>query len=68
MTDPLVLLLVLLIFLQLPVSLLVRYDAKRLGLRQPVKYELGIVVPAAGFIVLFYYLADRRDLPKDDAG
>ena len=64
MTDLVVFLLVLVIFLQLPASLLVRYDAKRLGLKQPVKYELGIIVPTAGFIVLFYYLANRRDLPK----
>ncbi|WP_424014709.1 hypothetical protein ACOZ35_01395 [Halorubrum xinjiangense] len=64
MTDLVVWLLVLLVFLQLPISLLVRYDAKRLGLKQPVKYELGIVVPTAGFVVLLYYLANRRDLPK----
>jgi hypothetical protein len=64
MNDLVVWLLVLVIFLQLPISLLVRYDAKRLGLKQPVKYELGIIVPTAGFIVLLYYLANRRDLPK----
>lgn len=43
---------------------LVRYDAKRLGLKQPVKYELGIIVPTAGFVVLLYDLANHRDLPK----
>jgi len=64
MTDTVVWLLVLVIFLQLPISLIVRYDAKRLGLKQPVKYELGIIVPTAGFVVLLYYLANRRDLPK----
>jgi hypothetical protein len=64
MTDLVVRLLALLVFLQLPVSLLVRYDAKRLGLEQPLKYELGIVVPTAGFVVLLYYLANRRELPK----
>jgi len=64
MTDLVVWLLVLAIFLQLPISLLVRYDAKRLGLKQPIKYELGIIVPTAGFIVLLYYLTNRRDLPK----
>jgi len=64
MIDLVVWLLVLAIFLQLPISLLVRYDAKRLDLKQPIKYELGIIVPTAGFIVLLYYLANRRDLPK----
>jgi hypothetical protein len=64
MNDLVVWLLFLVIFLQLPISLLVRYDAKRLGLKQPVKYELGIIVPTAGFIVLLYYLANRRDLPE----
>jgi hypothetical protein len=64
MTDLVVWLLALLVFLQLPVSLLVRYDAKRLGLKQPLKYELGIVVPTAGFVVLLYYLANRHELPK----
>lgn len=64
MTDLVVWLLVLVIVLQLPVSLFVGYDAKRLGLKHPVKYELGIIVPTAGFIVFLYYLANRRDLPK----
>lgn len=64
MTDLIVLLLILVIFLQLPASLLVRYDAKQLGLKQPVKYELGITVPTAGFVVLLYYLTNRRNLPK----
>jgi len=64
MSDVIVLILVALIFLQLPVSLIVRLDAKRLNLKQPVKYELGIVVPAAGFMVLIYYLSKRRELPK----
>lgn len=64
MTDLVVLLLILVIFLQLPASLLVRYDAKQLGLKQPVKCELGITVPTAGFVVLLHYLTNRRDLPK----
>ncbi|WP_340102290.1 hypothetical protein [Salinibaculum salinum] len=64
MSDLVVLLLVLVICLQLSASLLVRYDTKRLGLKQPLKYELGVFVPTAGFVVLLYYLANRRDLPK----
>lgn len=64
MSDLVVLLLVLVICLQLSTSLLVRYDAKRLSLKQPLKYELGVIVPTPGFVVLLYYLANRRDLPK----
>ncbi|WP_226043142.1 hypothetical protein [Natrinema sp. DC36] len=64
MSDLVVLLLVLVTSLQLSAWPLVRYDAKRLSLKQPLKYEPGIIVPTAGFVVLLYSLANRRDLPK----
>ena len=66
MSDAVALLIAVFIFGQLPISILVRFDARRLGLKQPEKYELGIIVPAAGFIVILYYLSNRRELPKRD--
>ncbi|WP_459877225.1 hypothetical protein [Halorubrum gandharaense] len=64
MSNTVALLLALVVFAQLPIAIIVYFDARRLGLKQPEKYELGIIVPAAGFIVILYYLSNRRDLPK----
>jgi len=64
MSNTVALLLALVVFAQLPIAIIVYFDARRLGLKQPEKYELGIIVPAAGFIVILYYLSNRRELPK----
>ena len=32
----------------------------------PPTYSLGIVVPAAGFVVVLYYLSERKTLPRGD--
>jgi hypothetical protein len=52
---------------QYPLALVVYLDARRLGLRDPAIYGLGIVVPAAGFVVVLYYLSARDTLPRADA-
>jgi hypothetical protein len=51
---------------QYPLGLVVYLDARRLGLRDPSTYGLGIVVPAAGFVVALYYLSERDTLPRAD--
>ena len=63
MSDIVPLLLAVFIFMQLPIAILVYFDARRLNLKQPEKYELGIIVPAAGFIVIAYYFSNRKELP-----
>jgi hypothetical protein len=42
------------------------FDAKRLDLKDPEVYWLGVVIPAAGFVVILYYFAERRNLPKKE--
>lgn len=42
------------------------FDAKRLDLKNPEMYWLGVVIPAAGFVVILYYFAERRNLPKKE--
>jgi len=49
---------------QLPLGALAYVDARRLGLRDPVVYALGVIVPAGGFFVVLYYASNRRSLPK----
>ena len=64
MSDVVPLFLAVFIFIQLPIAILVYFDARRLNLKQPEKYDLGIIVPAAGFIVIVYYFSNRKELPK----
>jgi len=64
MADPAFAVLIVALAVQYPVAALVYLDARRLGLRDPGTYGLGIVVPAAGFVVALYYLSVRRELPR----
>ncbi|WP_049986916.1 hypothetical protein [Halobellus rufus] len=52
------------VLIQLPLGVVMYLDAKRLGLQNPEQYWLGVVVPAAGFVVILYYFSERRNLPK----
>ena len=52
--------------LQIPIGILMYVDAKRLGLKNPELYWLGVVVPTAGFVVILYYFSERRNLPRKD--
>jgi len=51
---------------QLPIAVLVALDARRRNLRNPEMYWLGIVVPAAGFVVILYYVSARDSLPTQE--
>jgi len=64
MTEPVLLLLVGLTLVQLPLGVLLYFDAKRLGLQDPEKYWLGVIVPTLGFVVILYYVSERKNLPK----
>jgi hypothetical protein len=66
MTEPVILLLVGALLLQLPLGVVMYFDAKRLGLKDPEVYWLGVVVPTVGFVVILYYFSERKDLPKKD--
>ena len=56
-----------LIVLQVPVAILVYFDAKRLNAKNPLVYFYGILVPAAGFVVVPVYLSKRDELPRESA-
>jgi hypothetical protein len=45
-------------------AVLVYADARRLELKDPFVWVLGVVVPAAGIPVILYYLFNRNTLPK----
>lgn len=66
MVDPAFAALVVGLAVQYPIALLIYLDARRRGLRDPGIYGLGIVVPAAGFVVALYYLSERDGLPTAD--
>jgi len=68
MVDPAFAALIVGLAAQYPLGFAVYLDARRLGLRDPTVYGLGIVVPAAGFVVALYYLSERDTLPRADAG
>ncbi|APX97969.1 hypothetical protein [Natronorubrum daqingense] len=67
MSDLVMVLLAGALFLQFPAAIVVHFDAKRLGLENPEMYELGIIVPMAGFLVIFYYASQRGSLPRADS-
>ncbi|MFC6989054.1 hypothetical protein ACFQJD_10680 [Haloplanus sp. GCM10025708] len=66
MADLVPLLLVGAVAIQIPIGILMYLDAKRLGLKNPEIYWLGVVIPAAGFVVILYYFTERRNLPKKE--
>ncbi|WP_338740182.1 hypothetical protein [Haloplanus salilacus] len=51
---------------QFPIAVWVALDARHRNLRNPEMYWLGIVVPAAGFVVILYYFSARERLPTLD--
>ena len=50
--------------IEIPIGVLIYFDAKRLNLKDPEMYWLGVILPAAGFIVILYYFSERKKLPK----
>ena len=66
MVDPAFAALIAVLVAQYPLGVVVYLDARRLGLRDPAIYGLGIVVPAAGFVVVLYYLSERGRLRRAD--
>lgn len=56
------------IAIQFPIGVLMYFDAKRLNLKNPDKYWFGVILPAAGFIVILYYFSKRKSLPKEETG
>lgn len=51
---------------QIPAGILMYLDANRLGLKHPETYWFGVVIPAAEFVVILYYVSERENLPKPD--
>ena len=49
-----------LVLLQIPISIFVRFDAKRRKLKNPDTYEFGVLVPLCGLVVTVVYLYNRR--------
>ncbi|WP_311171812.1 hypothetical protein [Halobellus ordinarius] len=64
MFDPVVLLLIGVLFLQYPLAVVMYLDARRLNLKHPEQYWLGVVVPTVGVVVILYYFSARRTLPR----
>ena len=54
-----------LIVLQVPAAVLVYLDSKRLNAKNPITYFYGILVPAAGFVVVPVYRSKRGELPRE---
>ena len=50
--------------IEIPIGVLIYFDAKRLNLKDPEMYWLGVILPAAGFIVILYYFSERKKLQK----
>lgn len=67
MPDALPAALIAVLLVHLPIALWVAVDARRRTLRHPEAYWLGIVVPAAGFVVIPYYLSVRDSLPTRES-
>ena len=51
--------------IQLPLAVIVYLDARRLGLERPEIWWFGIVAPAAGFLVAWYYVSQRANLAAE---
>ncbi|ELY95298.1 hypothetical protein C482_16673 [Natrialba chahannaoensis JCM 10990] len=54
------------LLIQIPIALLVRFDARRQGFDNPEMYELGILVPMGGILVVPAYISKRRSLSSTD--
>ncbi|MDQ2056356.1 hypothetical protein [Halobellus sp. H-GB7] len=68
MVEPVMLLLIGALLIQLPIGVVMYVDAKRLNLKNPEVYWLGVVAPAVGFVVILYYVSERRNLPTKSEG
>jgi hypothetical protein len=66
MSDLVPFLLVGAVAIQIPIGTAMYFDAKRLDLKDPEVYLLGVVLPAAGFVVILYYFAEWRFLPQNE--
>ncbi|ADB62819.1 hypothetical protein Htur_3965 (plasmid) [Haloterrigena turkmenica DSM 5511] len=66
MPDLVVTLLISALAIQFPIGIFMYLDAKRLDLKNPELYWLGVIVPAGGFAVVLYYLSERKTLPKNE--
>lgn len=66
MSESVPVLFAVLIAVQVPVGIVLYFDAKRLNLRNPEKYWFGVIIPAAGFLVILYYFSERTNLPKEE--
>ena len=66
MSDWIMFALIAVLGVQIPLAVIVHVDAKRLGLENPMLYELGILVPTAGFLVAVVYFSQRSELPRAD--
>lgn len=64
MADLIAVLLVAVIAAQLPIGVVVYLDARRLGLENPERYWLAIIVPMGGLLVFLVYLSRRDRLPR----
>jgi len=67
MTNLLIVLLVGALIVQFPMSILMYIDARRLNLKNPEMYWLGVIAPAAGFVVILYYFSERKSLPRKES-
>ncbi|WP_280537096.1 hypothetical protein [Halopenitus sp. POP-27] len=65
MPDLVPLILVALLAVQIPIAAIVYLDARRLGLKNPETYWLGILIPTGGLIVIPVYLSRRHELPQE---
>ncbi|QRV17770.1 hypothetical protein JMJ58_22630 (plasmid) [Haloterrigena salifodinae] len=66
MSDIIITLLLGALVIQFPIGILMYLDGKRLDLKNPEMYWLGVIVPAGGFAVILYYLSERKTLPKNE--
>lgn len=66
MSDWIYLLVIGAIVIQIPLGVLMYFDAKRLNLKNPETYWLGVIIPAAGFVVIIWYFSERKSLPKEE--
>lgn len=66
MLDIVIILLLVALVIQFPIGILLYLDAKRLDLKNPELYWLGVIVPAGGFAVILYYLSERKTLLKNE--
>ncbi|WP_459888766.1 hypothetical protein [Halostagnicola bangensis] len=50
--------------IQYPAAAFVYFDSRRFDLEPMERYDVGVLMPAIGFVVLAYYLAKRRTFDR----